>query len=97
MIFTQSFTVRPPGASADECVSALLDVESASDFTLKLMRKCGCVVDYVSLESCDRAEIARWVNERVDEWAAFERDQAQEMAAERYSQLGTRWPYGRRA
>lgn len=74
MLFTNSFTIRPPGAPADECISALLDVASASDFTLKLMRKCGCVVDYVSLEPCDRAEIARWVNERVEEVTAYEGD-----------------------
>jgi hypothetical protein len=76
VIFAERFTVRD--GDEDECISALLDVASASDFTLKLMRKCGCAVDYVKLDDHDRVEIAAWVNARVEEFADYERDMAQE-------------------
>ncbi len=57
-------------------VEALVEIDSAEHFTLELKRiECGSRVYYTDVPDEERGVLASWVNDCLEQFADYERDQ----------------------
>lgn len=77
----------------ERTVYATLDIEHADDWSVRLTDYAGMPVERASLGAKAESDLAAWIESWREEYRQYERDQAEEMRAERAFQRGMRWPY----